>query len=58
MSQKRAVIMEINNACQLMEEHDSWIVKRVTEVKQYWSEQTMGIGEIVAPSNMEAKPPA
>ena len=58
MSQKRAVIMEINNACQLMEEHDSWIVKQVTEVKQYWSEQTMGIGEIVAPSNMEAKPPA
>jgi SMC interacting uncharacterized protein involved in chromosome segregation len=58
MSQKRAVIMEINNACQLMEEHDTYFVKQITEVKHYWKEQTMGIGEIDVPSNMETKPPA
>ena len=56
MSQKRAVILEINNACQLMEEHDSFLVKRISEVKQYWDEQTMGIGEIVVPTNIEPTP--
>jgi SMC interacting uncharacterized protein involved in chromosome segregation len=57
MSQKRAVIMEINNACQLMEEHDIYFVKQIAEVKQYWNEQAMGIGEIVVPSNMDKKAP-
>ena len=57
MAQKRSVIMEINKACRLMEEHDTYLVKQLSEVKQYWSEQTTGIGEIVAPSNMEKTPP-
>lgn len=55
MSAKRAVIMEINNACQLMEEHDSYFVKRISEVKQYWNEQTVRIGEIVVPTNIESR---
>jgi SMC interacting uncharacterized protein involved in chromosome segregation len=57
MSQKRSVMLEISQACQLMEEHDTYCAKQVAEVKQYWNEQSMGIGEIVVPSNMDTKPP-
>ena len=56
MSQKRSVILEINHACQLMEEHDAYLVTQISKMKQYWSEQCMGIGEIVAPTNIMESP--
>ena len=56
MSQKRSVILEINHACQLMEEHDAYLVTQISKMKQYWNEQCMGIGEIVAPTNIMESP--
>jgi SMC interacting uncharacterized protein involved in chromosome segregation len=56
MAQKRAVLIEINSACTQMEEHDSYLVTQIAKVKTYWKEQTAEIGEIVVPTNMDARP--
>jgi SMC interacting uncharacterized protein involved in chromosome segregation len=56
MSQKRTVLIEINNACQLMEDHDVYLNKQLAEVKKYWNDQTTAIGEIVIPTNIEKRP--
>jgi SMC interacting uncharacterized protein involved in chromosome segregation len=53
MSQKRAVLIEISNTCQLMEDHDVYLNRQIVAVKKHWNDQITGIGEIVVPTNIE-----
>jgi len=52
MAQKRAVLIDINNACQIMADHDAYLERQISELKQYVDEQTKGIGGVVIPSNI------
>jgi kinetochore protein NDC80 len=55
MAQKRAVLIDINHSCQIMAEHDAYLEKQISELKQYSEERTRGIGKVVIPSNMDKK---
>jgi SMC interacting uncharacterized protein involved in chromosome segregation len=49
----RAVLAEVNSACQLMADHDAYLRQSVAEVNAYWRQKIAQIGDIVVPSNIE-----
>jgi kinetochore protein NDC80 len=53
MAQKRAVLIDINSACQIITDHDAYLENKITELKQYSEERTRGIVGVVIPSNIE-----
>lgn len=49
----RAVLSEVNTACQLMADHDAYLRHRVAQVNAHWQEITEQLGDIVAPTNID-----
>lgn len=49
----QAVLGEINSACHAMEEHDTYVRQRLSELHEYWREQMAETVEIVAPDNID-----